>query len=203
MNDALKEQISAYVDGELPEHETELLVRRLAQDSQLRDLLSSYMTVGRSMRREPEVAAMRNLRQRISAALDDQEEIAIEPTTPAGNRFAKPLAGVAVAASVAVLALVGLQQTTDRSAAKQNAPALVASNLEAEAVQYTVPVAIESGSSNMLTRYYVKHGEAVMAYGSNGINSRLVSLELEDSEIFETRLEQDEREIEQDVSGNQ
>ena len=36
MNDALKIQISAFVDGELPENESELLLRRLSQDIALR-----------------------------------------------------------------------------------------------------------------------------------------------------------------------
>ena len=36
MNDAIKMQISAFVDGELPDNECELLLRRLSHDAELR-----------------------------------------------------------------------------------------------------------------------------------------------------------------------
>ena len=36
MNDGIKMQISAFVDGELPDNEAELLLRRLSQDLDLR-----------------------------------------------------------------------------------------------------------------------------------------------------------------------
>jgi len=36
MNEAIKMQLSAFVDGELPENESELLLRRLSQDAELR-----------------------------------------------------------------------------------------------------------------------------------------------------------------------
>ena len=36
MNEALKMQISAFIDGELPENEAELLLRRLNQDAAMR-----------------------------------------------------------------------------------------------------------------------------------------------------------------------
>ena len=36
MNEALRMQISAFVDGELPDNESELLLRRLSQDAVLR-----------------------------------------------------------------------------------------------------------------------------------------------------------------------
>ena len=36
MNDAIRMQLSAFVDGELPENEAEMLVRRMSQDVELR-----------------------------------------------------------------------------------------------------------------------------------------------------------------------
>ena len=76
MNDAIKMQISAFVDGELPENEAQLLLRRMSQDRQLRQQAATYLMIGRSLRGERSVAGMTTLRERISAAIDDsvQEE---------------------------------------------------------------------------------------------------------------------------------
>ena len=43
MNDGIRMQISAYVDGELPENEAELLLRRMSQDAELRQEVAEYL----------------------------------------------------------------------------------------------------------------------------------------------------------------
>ena len=131
MNDALKMQISAFVDGELPENESELLLRRLSQDAELRQLVAHYLEIGRGIRRDAEVPNMDQLRGRIAEALGEEPQVISAPVVQADNRFGKPLAGLAVAASVAVLALVGLQQT--------GAPVDPATETVAESESYTEP----------------------------------------------------------------
>lgn len=110
MNDALKIQISAFVDGELPENESELLLRRLSQDAALRQQVAEYLAIGRMIRRDPQICGMNELRGRIAAALG--EELQQQPAAEevAGSRYTRPLAGFAIAASVAVLALFWLRQ---------------------------------------------------------------------------------------------
>ena len=71
MNDAIKMQISAFVDGELPQNEAELLLRRLCQDGELRQQAAEYMAVGRIMRGERTVVGMAQLRQRIAAGSEN------------------------------------------------------------------------------------------------------------------------------------
>jgi len=110
MNDALRMQISAFVDGELPDNESELLLRRLSQDAELRQLVAHYLAIGRGIRRDFELPHMDQLRGRIAEALGEEAHVNLAPIAPAKSRYAKPLAGLAVAASVAILALVGLQQ---------------------------------------------------------------------------------------------
>ena len=110
MNDALKMQISAFVDGELPENETELLLRRLSQDAELREQVAHYLAIGRLIRQEKAVPAMSTLRARIMAELGE-EPVAEERQENAGqSRYFKPVVGFAVAASVALLAIVSLRQ---------------------------------------------------------------------------------------------
>ena len=52
MNDAIRMQISAFVDGELPENEAELLLRRMSQDIELRNEVAEYLAIGRLVRGE-------------------------------------------------------------------------------------------------------------------------------------------------------
>ena len=110
MNDALRMQISAFVDGELPENENELLLRRLSLDATLRQQVAQYLEIGRLIRRDHEVPGMSGLRDRIAAALGEEPvQPAVETAAP-GSKFVRPAVGVAIAASVAVIALLGLRQ---------------------------------------------------------------------------------------------
>ena len=62
MNDAIKTQISAFVDGELPQNEAELLLRRMSHDKELRQQAAEYLALGRAMRGEKTLAGMATLR---------------------------------------------------------------------------------------------------------------------------------------------
>lgn len=185
MNDALNEQISAFVDGELSEPETELLLRRLAQDRSLRDAVGRYMEIGRQLRREPEVPGVASLRGRIEQALDGHDTGRIESDRPGVTRYFKPVAGFAVAASVTIVALIGFQQGGDSPIGPANTTQAVA---ESSDIAYTVPSIADfeqTDPSSALARFYLKHGATTSAMGSNDVNSRLVSFELLETGIEE------------------
>lgn len=112
MNEALKMQISAFVDGELPDNESELLLRRLSQDAAMRQQVAEYLDIGRLIRRDREMPGVERLRGSIAAALGD--EIQSEPgEKPAvESSLMTPASGIAVAAIVAAVALLGLAQLT-------------------------------------------------------------------------------------------
>jgi negative regulator of sigma E activity len=112
MNEALKMQISAFVDGELPDNESELLLRRLSQDAAMRKQVAEYLEIGRLLRRDQEVPGMDQLRGRISAALGDEALPETEEKAVVGSSLMTPASGIAVAATVAAIALVGLSQLT-------------------------------------------------------------------------------------------
>ena len=102
MNDGIKMQISAFVDGELPEAEAQLLLRRLSQDAELRQQAAEYFAIGRAMRGQSSVAGSSGLRSRITAAIDDKlVDMEFEEIEPVGRRIGRPLAGFAIAATVA------------------------------------------------------------------------------------------------------
>ena len=174
MNEAIKTQISAYVDGELPHNEAELLLRRMCQDPELRQQAAEYLALGRAMRGERTVPGMDRLRDRISAAVDDksllQEElVAVEAQR---NRYLRPLTGVAIAATVAVAAIFGLQQMAG-SPGSDSLPATEPVAGVADSA-YTVP----DQADDQLREYYLRHSASSSEYGANSINTRLVTLQL-------------------------
>lgn len=183
MSDALKTQISAFVDGELPDNESELLLRRLSQDAALRAQVDQYMAIGRLIRQDAEVPGMDDLRDRIAATLDDevvpaqaQEQ---EQQRVVGSRFMTPATGVAVAATVAALALVGLSQL-DASIDADLAGAV--------AIAYTEP-AVEQALANQpnqqLLEYIRRHGDSSSDLGTSGTLTRMVMFELREGELVE------------------
>ena len=102
----------------------------------------------------------------------DDFESAEVADVPASNRAIRPLAGVAVAASVALLAIVGLQFTGGVTDGPVAAPDTVAGT--AADTSYTVPAPID----DELVRYFQSHGATASELGANGINARLVNLRL-------------------------
>ncbi len=171
MNEAIREQLSAYVDGELPDNEAELLIRRMSQDAGLRKEVADYLAIGRVIRGEMGVAAADRLHQRVDAELGDRREDANDAVESAAvARSLKPLAGFAIAASVALVALFMLQTT----GVEQPDAAPAATTVNATAVPTT------TSQEELKRQYLINHTEASSDLGANGMGSRLVSLELED-----------------------
>lgn len=183
MNEALRLQVSAYVDGELPDNETELLMRRLSQDQALRDLVAEYLRIGRLMRRDREVPGIDALRGRLQAALGEQPAETAVPLAAPAKRFLRPVAGLAVASAVAAVALLGLRQVDvpgGQSGGEEVAATAVAAN-----PGYTEPQPSEVLSdrpSELLMQYYLSHDATSRDLGANGILTRLVTLELREGE---------------------
>jgi hypothetical protein len=198
MNEAIKMQISAFVDGELPQNEAELLLRRLCQDADLRQQTAEYMAMGRIMRGERSLVGMAELRKRIGAAIDDKElQREIAATQTAAPKFVRPLAGVAIAATVALAALLGLQQMSD----VPNQP-----NVSGEAVagaevdSYTVP----DRDDDPLRDYYLSHSASASYIGADSINARLVTMQIRQDLDVDTQaddaIEEDADDVESEAA---
>jgi len=168
MNDAIRMQISAFVDGELPENEAELLLRRMSQDSELRQEVAEFLAIGRLMRREPGLAGADRLHERITAEIDHRPaDVDAEHNDALASRAVRPLAGIAIAAAVALVAIFALQQNT----AVDELPQGSVSPAIANVVVPVIDLQLERQR-----QYFLNHAETSSQLGANGMNSRVVTL---------------------------
>lgn len=111
MTDRIKEQLSAFLDGELPDPESALLLKRLERDDDLRGALSRYSLIGAVLRSDGDVPAARQVAARVSAAIAREPLGAARPRLARREALMRSLGGLAVAAGVAFAAVVLVQQT--------------------------------------------------------------------------------------------
>jgi len=178
--EAVDEQLSAWLDDELPPSEVELLARRLSQDQDQdrRALLARYGLIGECLRtgRSPVRSAL-DLNHRVAAALDSADVPAANP-----GRLVTPRAGrrwFAVAAAAALAAvLLSVQQGSPPAPAPTLQSAALTSTLVIPAARSRIDGPAEANlSPHRLTSYLVRHGEY----------SGFLSAKLTDSHIVNNR----------------
>ncbi len=110
MTDRICEQISAFLDGQLPAGEASLLVRRLERDPELRRVFGNYVLAGEVLAAPGGVTASPGFAARVAAAIDAGPVEAIEPVTARPSRHAprwmRPAVATAIAASAALAAVL-------------------------------------------------------------------------------------------------
>ncbi|MBV8783710.1 MAG: sigma-E factor negative regulatory protein [Gammaproteobacteria bacterium] len=164
MNEELDSQLSAMFDDELPPAECELMARRLSRDEGLKARWGRYAVIGAVIRAERGVRLNVPLAGRVNVAIRAEPALqgAASPHARAGVRWWQPLAGAALAASVATLSVLWLRgqlpATAPLSAARQAGP--VVRTVAERAPSYTVPrsaARATSVPSTELANYVVAH----------------------------------------------
>jgi sigma-E factor negative regulatory protein RseA len=111
MSEQILEQVSAFLDGELPNAETELLLKRLTRDAELRESFGRYAMIGEALRGQGSHILAGGFASRVNLAIDGEpSQAAPHAQQSRASRWWRPLAGVTVAAGVAAVAIVALQQ---------------------------------------------------------------------------------------------
>ena len=202
MNDQIREQVSAFLDGELPNSETELLLKRLTRDAELRDSFGRYALFGECLRGAANTALSRGFTGRVNRAIDGEPSIA-DPQKAVPVRTAawwRPFAGAAVAAGVAAVAVVALQQraiaptlrgslsiTAQNGGLIHNAGLVKSAGmvqpggaaLPKEAISYTVPATVADAPAALpaarLTNYVFAHSKYSSVLGQNDVLNDLLS----------------------------
>jgi sigma-E factor negative regulatory protein RseA len=179
MSEQIREQVSAFLDGELPNSETELLLKRLTRDEELRESFGRYALIGEAVRGSSVSLRTRGFAGRVNLAIDGE-------TLPADAQARKvraphwwrPFAGATIAAGVAAVAVVALQQRavapTLRPVTAQNAVVSQGAGAvptPAEYLSYTVPPTSAAVPAVMartrLTNYVFAHSRY-----SSGLDQR-------------------------------
>lgn len=182
MSDQIREQVSAFLDGELPSSETELLLKRLTRDVELRQCFGRYALIGETLRGGSSAALSLSFGVRVNRAIDG------EPPAPGLEiprlrplRWWKPIAGTAVAAGVAAVAVVALQQRAIAPGVQSASPAVAQTARlvqSREAISYTVPVAAQPLAvvpAARLTSYVFAHSKYSVGLGQGNLLSALLS----------------------------
>ena len=158
MSDEIREQLSALVDDELSDVEQPLLLGRLQRDPELRACLGHYQLIGEVMRGVGTTATL-GVADRVQQALDDDAPLGASQTV-----WWKPAAGLAVAASVALVAVLTVTSLNDTST--DNMPVLAS----ADVAPATAPVV---ASDPALVRVSEMTGEAQWDRLDPSIDKRL------------------------------
>ena len=124
MSEDIREQLSALMDGELGSDERAFLLRRLEHDAELRSLWTRMHLMRDVMTHRPGGAPL-NLADRVMGAIAAEDARPAQPA-PQRTRAWRPFAGIAVAASVALAAVLALSpqsQMDSAPAIAERAPA--------------------------------------------------------------------------------
>jgi sigma-E factor negative regulatory protein RseA len=194
MSEQIREQVSAFLDGELPNSETELLLKRLTRDGELRESFGRYALIGEAVRGTTRGLITRGFTGRVNLAIDG-EVIPANGHVPQtrGPRWWRPFAGAAVAAGVAAVAVVALQQravaptlrpgvplTAQTAVPVQGAVRAVSGTVPAsrEAISYTVPATSPAAAAAMpparLTNYVFAHSRYSSGLAQRGVMADLL-----------------------------
>ena len=155
------------VDDELPVAEQALLIRQLCADPGLQRMLARYQLLSDTLHDNLPDRVDISFQQRVYAAL--QQEAPIQAAPPAATRWYRPMAGLAIAASVAIVAVVSLQNTRQDSTADMQVMAsspTIDNYIRAE----NVPApAAPSARARGLDVYLVNHNEYAVNRGVQGM----------------------------------
>lgn len=168
MNDKNREWLSALTDGELEGHEMEVALDRLRKDADLQDSWKAYHLIRDTVTSNLEQSVDPQLHHRISAALESEPVI----LAPQHRRrpWIKQVAGVAIAASVTGMAIIGVQSMNSIDPA----PAAVPMAKQEEYIRMEPRLVAReetkpAQSSDRLNSYLVNHNEFSNNSGIQGM----------------------------------
>jgi len=191
MSEQIREQVSAFLDGELPGSETELLLKRLTRDPELRQSFGRYALIGETLRGTSGASLSLTFAGRVNRAIDGERLAPLQPALRARPvRWWKPIAGTAIAAGVAAVAVVALQQRAVAPGLPGAAHITVQNarlvSVPKEALSYTVPAAPAAPAMvtpARLTSYVFAHSKYSVGLGQGNLLSTLLSDDADAAQI--------------------
>ena len=170
------EHISVLMDGEFSRETGMFLTRRLASEEAMCATWERYHLIRDCIRQPGSKQVVTGLCEKVNASLDAEDA----PVGTSGNtsRWLKPVAGLAIAASVALLAIVVTAPPTgtipghsaDTALATPANPPFVSPNTlsiapVSQAVSYTPA---QQANTNRLNAYLLRHNQTARTAGRQG-----------------------------------
>ncbi len=183
---SIEEQLSAFLDGELPEAELQLLVRRLEREQAYRVTLARYCVIGSILRNDPVVPHAMGFRMGTIRAISAQDITVKSPVVEKQIQTSQPTrgkqrrAGALLTAAVTVLAVLGIYQLDyfDRGILDDE---YVADSRDMPSALLTEPTDLQGIYSvrrsavnrDRMTSYLVSHGEFSRSLQGTMVDSRI------------------------------
>lgn len=181
----IEEQLSAFLDGELPEAELQLLVRRLEREQAYRVTLARYSVISSILRNDPEIPHAMGFRagvmRAISAEGNTEKSQGVEKQiqTSQPTRGKQRRAGALLAAAVTVLAVLGIYQLDYFGRGILDDDEYVANSLdeptafEPTGTQLIYSVRRSAVNRDRVISYLVSHGEFSRSLQGTMVDSRI------------------------------
>ncbi|GAB4300545.1 MAG: RseA family anti-sigma factor [Thiohalomonadaceae bacterium] len=177
MENHTNEQISALVDDELHGPALRQALERLRQDADLQGRWSRYHLISDTLHANLASARAAHLHQRVRATLEQEPTLLAPRRKPRLPTLAKQVAGVAIAASVAAVAILAVRQEavepagiapTAMQMAQSPRPAHEMVQLASTGAPATVVVP-PIANRGRLNAYLVNHNEYSASSGMQGV----------------------------------
>jgi sigma-E factor negative regulatory protein RseA len=171
MNKETLEHISSLMDGELSRETGMFLTRRLSADKELAGTWQRYHLIRDCMRRPGNQMPMVDLSSRMQDALSG-EDAPVSGRQP--NRWLRPVGGLAIAASVALMAIVAVgpgQPLQDQQMVSEDAvqpftsPNILPAVPRTQAASFTPP---SQAREARLNSYLLRHNQSSGSFTSPG-----------------------------------
>ena len=170
MSKETREHLSSLMDGELSPEAGRFLTRRLGADSELNATWQRYHLVRDCLRRPGQTVAYTRLSVDLDALDSEDRDATNDPARrPGVPAWLRPLAGTAIAASVAVAAVlvaVNLESPSPVPAAEPFAS-------PNPTVRRQVPLSQPASYQQSMNRYLQRHSQVAGAVGQKGFVSPL------------------------------
>jgi anti-sigma factor RsiW len=181
MSQVTDEQLSAFIDGELPSEQIDLLLARVDGDPALRHRLARYSLIGECMRGvSPGIGAL-GVAEQVRAALLRHGAPAAAPRDPTPAWRGLATGGLAAAAVVAALLVTGPDAWRTGGAPEYIAAAEEGPSVEDPLEIFIVPPRhrLDPRAAARLTGYLAVHGEYASQLSRSNLDSHLVAASAE------------------------
>ena len=178
MSKESKQHLSSLMDGEITRESGLFLTRRMSSDEAMCDTWERYHLIRDCIRRPGSKLVVTGLHKKFNASLDDVQ--AAPASSWRNHRWIKPVSGLAIAASVALMAIVVTAPQTVVSpnagdtalSEPANQPFVSPNTLPlipvSQAVAYTPAQQVDS---NRLNAYFLRHNQMARTAGRQGFVS--------------------------------